>query len=536
MSVRMGRTRRLKVVLIKPSKYAPTGHVERFRRGFMPNASLAHLASLTPREHRGCSIEVQGIDEYVHVDLDYLRNLHAGSDERVLFAAVGVQSHQFHRALDLAAIARTREGALAVIGGPHPMTCDTSAIQGSGVSVSQAEAELTWSEILTDAICEGELKPIYGQDRRWAPRLDPPVMRPYSRSALRRYAIPVMGVYPSRGCPYKCDFCSVIKIAGNQIRSQPVHTTIDTLRAMKRAGVRLIMFVSDNFNKDPQADELLEAMIDARLDMPFFVQCDTQVIKRPAFVERLARAGCFQMFVGIESLDRDVLRDAGKHHNHPQQYGELIRLCRQSGITTHFSMILGFPYDTRVGIEHQLVDLQMLRPDVASFWLLTPIPGTVQYRDFLNQGLLHETNLDRYDATCPTWRHPHLGADELRELLIHCHRRFYRTADVVTKTVRSLARARDFRWRSIAWAVPGFSMICRLGTYRRPYPTVGGLGVRCVDHVESHLPLRRRFYGFELAPLPQNLELSEYDRQLNARAKLPVVRDRGQEPIVGEPW
>lgn len=51
------------------------------------------------------------------------------------------------------------------------------------------------------------------------------------------------------------------------------------------------MFTSDNFNKYPQASELLEAMIDERLGMKFFVQCDTQIGKQEALVELLGRAG-----------------------------------------------------------------------------------------------------------------------------------------------------------------------------------------------------------------------------------------------------
>ena len=37
----------LRVVIVKPSKYARDGHVERFRKGFMPNSTLLHLKGLT---------------------------------------------------------------------------------------------------------------------------------------------------------------------------------------------------------------------------------------------------------------------------------------------------------------------------------------------------------------------------------------------------------------------------------------------------------------------------------------------------------
>jgi hypothetical protein len=52
--------------------------------------------------------------------------------------------------------------------------------------------------------------------------------------------------------------------------------------------------------------------------------------------------------------------------------------------------------------------LWQLDPDIASFYVLTPIPGTEQYAEFLGAGVLTEPNLDRYDTTYPTWRHPSL--------------------------------------------------------------------------------------------------------------------------------
>src|SRR5690606_15043773 len=123
-----------------------------------------------------------------------------------------------------------------------------------------------------------------------------------------------------------CNFCSVIKIAGRQIRSQPVETTIESLRAAKRAGVRMVMFTSDNFNKYSDAPELLERMIEERFDIPFFVQCDAQIAKQEDFISLLARAGCFQMFVGVESFHRQTLIAAHKTQNHPELYADIVRL------------------------------------------------------------------------------------------------------------------------------------------------------------------------------------------------------------------
>src|SRR5262249_57195024 len=116
---------------------------------------------------------------------------------------------------------------------------------------------------------------------RWTARLDPPVLRPPSRRKLARYAVPMLGIYPARGCPYSCNFCSVIKIAGHEVRSQPVETTLASLRAARRAGVKLVLFTSDNFNKIPEASDLADAIPEEPIRIPFFVHCAAQPYPQP---------------------------------------------------------------------------------------------------------------------------------------------------------------------------------------------------------------------------------------------------------------
>src|SRR5436190_21714168 len=143
--------KKLRVVILKPSKYGAQGPVERFRRGFMPNSTLPYLRSMTPRQIEGTAIETVVIDEYVQTDLQYLQLLHKSATPTLL-ALAGVQSHQFQRSLDLAAYALDHGVEHCVIGGPHPMTCDTSMLQNRGVSFALSEAEIIWAAILKDAL------------------------------------------------------------------------------------------------------------------------------------------------------------------------------------------------------------------------------------------------------------------------------------------------------------------------------------------------------------------------------------------------
>lgn len=508
----MAATRKLRVVIIKPSKYDPNGYVERFSVGFMPNSTVPYLRSMTPGQVNGAPVETLAVDEYVQTDLGYLKLLE-GTDHPTLLALVGVQSHQFQRSLDLAAYARSHGVAHCVIGGPHPMTCDTSMLHNRGVSFALAEAEMVWRSILADAL-DGQLNPVYGQQQRWQKQLDAPVLIPPGRKDLRRYIVPMLGVYPARGCPFICNFCSVIKIAGRQIRSQSIETTMASLRAAQAAGVKIIAFTSDNFNKYREAPQLLSAMIEEKIDLPFFCQCDTQVARQEEFIALLARAGCFQIFVGAESFNRKILLEAKKFQNHPERYGEIVRLCHKYKVSSHFSNILGFPGDTRAGILEHLAILKDLGPTVASFYILTPIPGTEQYDDFLSRGLITEANLDRFDGSCTTWRHPNLENQELTDLLYHCYRRFYSAAHILRKSIL------NHFWRKkliVLSADIGYSLFSRFAAFKRMHPMAGGARKVRLDHVGDYLDLRRKHFGFELVPLPASLGLSASDQTLNQK-------------------
>ena len=513
--------KKLRVVLIKPSKYEPAhrgGYVQRFRKGFMPNSTLPFIRSMTPDEFEGTPLEVFAIDEYVQTDLGYLELL-KGADCPVLLALVGTQSHQFQRALDLALFARSRGVDHCIIGGPHPMTCDTTLLHGRGVSFALAEAELIWPSILHDAL-HGELRPVYGQGERWQRELDSPVLIPPSRSELRRHVVPMLGIYPARGCPYSCNFCSVIKIAGHKVRSQTIATTIESLRAAKQAGVRMIMFTSDNFNKYPEAKALLQTMIDEKVQLPFFVQCDTQITRDEALVELLGRAGCFQMFVGVESFDRAILRAAKKFQNKPETYGEIVRLCEAHGITSHFANIIGFPeQDAAMILEHLRV-LRQMRPLFASFYILAPIPGTEQYDDFLREGLITENNLDRFDTLSGVWRHPRLSDSELEALWCRCYREFFALRDIGSKHLNPA-------WRRVSLFLHmmdiGASLFSRFSAWRRIHPMAGGIGQVRVDAVSNYIGLRRAFCGSDLLPLPASLSLSQADEAFNRQARIPLT-------------
>ena len=515
---------KLRIVIEKCSTYGSgsgyqlgDGYVERFWRGFMPNSTLSFLRSLTPPSVLGRDTEVIIVDEHISPgkEMELLKDRTGNT----IFAIAGVQSHQLPRALDLAAFALDHGIKHVAIGGPHIMTCDTTQFHGRGVSFALSEAEGIWQQILEDAV-RGELAPIYGEGRRWNGDLSKsPVLIPPPAEILNRYVIPTLGIYPARGCPYTCNFCSVIKIAGRKVRSEPVETTMASLRAAKAAGVKMIMFTSDNFNKYKNAGELLGRMIEDKIDLPFFVQCDTQVVKQPDMVELLGRANCFMMFVGVESFNRKVLVAAHKTQNHPSSYAEIAKMNREAGISTHFSNIIGFPEQKEADILEHYEVLHELDPDVASFYILTPIPGTEQYDEFLAKGWITAQSLDYLNAVHPTWRHPHLSHDDLVRLLFQLYRKFNTLERVIKNTRFVLSRRKSL---AHLIGIAGYTAFSRMSSIVRQHPLSGGVGRMKFDKGIDYRERRRKMFDIDKVPFPKSLPLGAVDQALNDQAIIAV--------------
>jgi hypothetical protein len=199
-------------------------------------------------------------------------------------------------------------------------------------------------------------------------------------------------------------------------------------------------------------------------------------------------------------------------------YGQIVKLCSQYGIVSHFSNIIGFPEDTRQTIREHMDVLRGLQPDVASFYILCPIPGTEQYDDFRTSGWITVENLDRFDGTTTTWRHPTMSAAELQELLFTCYRKFYSVGHMLRTALQST------RAESVRSLVPyvGHPLFSRYSAWKKIHPMSGGISRVQRDSAADYLDFRKKQFRLERIPLPKSLELSPADAELNRRVKLAI--------------
>jgi radical SAM superfamily enzyme YgiQ (UPF0313 family) len=421
--------KRLRVILIKPSKYDDDGYVMRYLRGVLPSNTLAALAGLTEqvKERRllgDLEIDVRMMDEHVQkIDPSRLVRRRRSSD-RVVVALCGVQTNQFPRAADLALECRAA-GLPVMIGGfhvsgsiamsPDGMPSECQALIDAGVTLVKGEVDDCWGDLLRDVL-HGKLKTFY--DVVEPPDLTTAYLPVVDQKLMKRFAYPYMGTIDAgRGCPFNCSFCTIINVQGRKMRNRPAALIKDQIRRNREKRIDYYFFTDDNFSRNPNWEAIFDAIIELRrdegLEIQFMMQIDVPAYRIDGFVDKAAEAGCSQVFIGMETMNPQNLPAIGKRQNRVEDYRDMVDAWHARGIATHVGYIIGFPFDTAESVRRDVLDLRdRVGVDQASFFMLVPIPGSRDHTDMLQRGEWLDEDYNRYDSFHPTMHHPRMDGEE----------------------------------------------------------------------------------------------------------------------------
>lgn len=418
------------LVLIKPSCYDDEGYVVSHFRGVLPSNTLACLASLTEKACQNLHLKdiqfrTSLIDEGV-MRINFrriIRSQRPGS--KTIICLVGVQTHQFPRASDIAT--RFREAGLTVIiGGFHVsgylamlpgIPSDIQSLMDQGVTIVKGEVEEAWQSVLEDAV-RGELLPLYdfSDDKPDLSSAPVPVLE---RSILKKFVSSNYGTIDcGRGCPFNCSFCTIINVQGRKMRVRSPEAIANAIRKNYREnGVSFYFFTDDNYARNKNWDSILDALIALReeenIPVEFMMQVDVLSHKTTGFIEKARRAGCSNVFIGMESINDSNLKAAGKRQNKVKDYRALIDAYRNAEIATHVGFIVGFPFDTPESLRSDLDRLaNEVGVDMASFFVLTPLPGSRDHLEMHNSGAYMHPDYNKYDSQHVTMDFPNFPDEE----------------------------------------------------------------------------------------------------------------------------
>lgn len=378
----------------------------------MPSLGLLTIAACTPPGH----------------ELRYLELSPGASEPADLHTydliAISALTAQAQQAYALAARLRA-SGACVALGGLHVTALPKEAARHAD-HVVVGEGEQIWPR-LVEAVARGE------GGRIWRATDFPPV--DIAAVPTPRYDLLPQGrhgrltVQSTRGCPWRCAFCASTVMLGRPYRKRPVEQVVrDVLAARSAGNDPFIEFADDNTFVDRRwGKDLCRALLPH--DLRWFTPTDISVADDPELLDLMARSGCRQVLIGLESPQAASLaglQAGGFKAARLADYAAAVRRIQSHGITVNGCFVLGFDEDDPTIFARVLEAVGELGLYDVQITVLTPFPGSPFYDRMVAEGrLLDDAAWQRYTLFDVTFRPAQMSPAELRAGMYWLAERLY---------------------------------------------------------------------------------------------------------------
>lgn len=364
----------------KLSQYSGIGKLSFFQtKGFLAPLSIATIAALTPDD-----IEVDMWDEPVHGYIDESTDFKNDYD----LVAISSYIHRIPRAKEIAQVFRKR-GIPVGIGG-NGVSCAPEQCRDAFDILFIGEGEYIWPQFIADWKA-GNYRNEYRQITK-VDLADSPLPR-WDGLDMNEYL--VGAVQTTRGCPYDCEFCDVIYLFGRSIRHKPIEQVLQEVTVIQRLGMRSIFLTDDNFNGDVRyAKDLLRELISLNRTferpLAFLTQFTVNLARDEKLLELVADANFAQALMGIESPNKESLKETNKLHN---LRGDLVEDCKKImsyGIPIKAALIAGFDHDDVTIFDQEFEFLQETCIPIPTMHILEATVGTRLWARLYKEGRIVE--------------------------------------------------------------------------------------------------------------------------------------------------
>jgi radical SAM superfamily enzyme YgiQ (UPF0313 family) len=344
-----------------------------------------------------------------------------------------------------------------VVGGPHPSYMPQTMLQHKEIDyVVISEGEQAMAK-LADSIVKGEEDRIAkipgvacrldGEIVRNAPEFISDLdtvpfparhllpMQMYDRALSYVNVKPVDTMSIIRGCPYECAYCETRELWGTTCRAFSPKRIVDEMKHLvERYGSKGIYFVGDNFtiNKKHTVD-LCYLIRNSKLDLKWTCETRADLVSKELLVD-MKSAGCQTIFFGLESGSLPIQQKLGKNID-LQEVERTFGLCRQVGIRTAASFMLGIPGETVSDMKATFKFAKRLEADWCQFNIYVACPGSKLYDEVISQGLYDQ--MDNYLARVKT-------KDFDYDMLVKIQRQFQRDCQRLPSRLIRVIRQEGF--------------------------------------------------------------------------------------------
>lgn len=315
-------------------------------------------------------------------------------------------------------IKREMPRALVVVGG-HDASRDPDWFRHEAVDfIAIGDGEEVMPPLCNALASGGDLKSIRGLEMRdgagWVytghvdarPNLD--LYPKPARHLIERYADhyyinfhkPLALMETARGCPFKCNFCSVWKFHESTFREKSPARVVEELRDIKADAI----FITDDifWMNVKRGEEMARQIKAAGIRKFFTVQTRTDIIcKFPHLIEMWKDCGRLAIFLGLESITDEGLKAVNKKNTADNNI-QAIKILKELGV--------GFTPNFIVDPAWDRDDFKRLRDWIdamgaynSGFSILTPLPGTDLWDSAKKQVTTHQWEMyDIVHTVLPT--------------------------------------------------------------------------------------------------------------------------------------
>jgi radical SAM superfamily enzyme YgiQ (UPF0313 family) len=417
----------MRVHIIQPTHYSIPFQKRLFKtdkRDLIP-LTLPYLAALIPE-----GIETRITDEQVQ---DW--------DPEAPCDCVFVSVHILNsfRAYEIADAYREK-GIPVVMGGPQCTFYGDEVLEHAD-AIAVGEGETLVPEILDD-LAKGALKPRYQasdlHDLRGLPFPRHDLLDPSTLSRFRTVAIQT-----TRGCPYRCEFCSERYYLGEKYRMRPADEVIEEIRNSRS---RQIFFADSTFvGNRAHSMELIERLLP--LKIRWSTLWNAHRVLDLELMELAKRSGLLHINMGVESIKPDTLKGMHKSTTPADRLEEVVKTLKRLDISFSFNLIFGWDTDRLEDFQGTLDFLNKNKVHVAFFNVFSPHKGTKIYDRFVADGRLRdEENMGRWPGVIAEIHPEHFTAEQLEEGIREMYRGFYSWRSILRRLPVPKSKASIASW------------------------------------------------------------------------------------------
>jgi hopanoid biosynthesis associated radical SAM protein HpnJ len=272
---------------------------------------------------------------------------------------------------------------------------------------------------------------------------------------------PYISFYSGRGCKSRCTFCLWPQtIGGHRYRVRSVGHVIEELAWAQKAFPQVKEFF---FDDDTLTDNLprVEALAREIGKLGMVWSCNAKANVPRSTLKVLKDNGLRLLLVGYESGNQKILHNIKKGMR-IDVAKRFAKDCRELGIVTHGTFILGLPGETKETIEETIRFAIEVNPHTIQISLAAPYPGTFLYKQARENGWLVGEGaelLTESGMQLASLSYPHLSHTEIFQSVDEFYKRFYFRAPKIAAIAGEMIRSPQILRRRLREGIEFFRFL-----------------------------------------------------------------------------